>query len=193
VHALAARPLTLRELESAVECLSSRALKRRLLAMQRAGQVERSSDGGGAVYAATEWLRAGIAPLAAAARLERRNPSEGMAPIAPLDVEAGLLLTLPLLALPGEISGSCRIGVELGDSSRSHIAGATVQVKGGRIGSCTAGLDEGADAWAVASADEWLDTVIEPDARRVTSGGDRRLARALLDGLHETLFGVPVR
>jgi DNA-binding HxlR family transcriptional regulator len=193
VHALAARPLDLRELERAVEVLSPRALKRRLLAMQRAGQIETSSSGEGTLYAVTDWLRAGIAPLAAAARLERRNPGDGMAPIAPLDVEAAFLLTLPLLALPTELSGSCRLGVEIGDLGRSRIAGATVQVEGGRITACAPCLDESADAWAIASTGEWLDTVIEPDARRVKSGGDRYLARALLDGLHETLFGVPVR
>jgi len=194
VHALAAQPLTLRELERAVECLSRRALKRRLLTMQRAGQVEaRPSDGEGAIYAATDWLRAGIAPIATAARLERRNPTEEMAPIAPLDVEAGFLLTLPLVELPSELSGSCRLGVELDEGGRSRIAGATARVEAGRVTVCAARLDDRADAWAIAPADDWLDTVIEPDAKRVRSGGDRRLARALLDGLHRALFGIPVR
>lgn len=35
-----------------------------------------------------------------------------------------------------------------------------------------------------------LDTVIEPDAKRVRTGGDRRLAAILVNRLHETLFGV---
>ncbi len=193
VHALAAQPLTLRELERAIECLSRRALKRRLLAMQRSGQVEAGpSDGDGAIFAVTDWLRAGIAPLTAAARLERRNPTEDMAPIAPLDVEAAFLLTLPLLELPGELSGSCRLGVELEDGERSQTAGMTARVEDGRVTACAVRLDSPADAWAIAPAGEWLDTVIEPDAKRVRSGGDRRLALALLDGLHETLFGIPV-
>jgi DNA-binding HxlR family transcriptional regulator len=193
VHALAVQPLTLRELERAIECLSRRALKRRLLAMQRAGQVEGRPNGGeGPTYAVTDWLRAGIAPLAAAARLERRNPSDEMAPIAPLDVEAAFLLTLPQLTLPVGLSGSCRLGVELDDHGGSRIVGATVRVENGRIASCAIGLEESADAWAIASAGDWLDTVIEPDAKFVRSGGDRHLARALLGGLHQTLFGVPV-
>ena len=37
------------------------------------------------------------------------------------------------------------------------------------------------------------DTVIEPDAKLVRSGGDRHLAGTLLEALHQTLFGVPVR
>jgi DNA-binding HxlR family transcriptional regulator len=193
VHALAAQPLTLRELERAVEC-SRRALKRRLLMMQRSGQVEaRPSEGEGAIYSVTDWLRAGMAPLAAAARLERHNPTEEMAPIAPLDVEAGLLLTLPLLELPAELSGSCKLGIELEVGEETRTAGATAQVEDGRVTACNVRLDGQADAWAIAPAGEWLDTVIEPDARRVKSGGNRRLARALLDGLHATLFGIPVR
>jgi DNA-binding HxlR family transcriptional regulator len=194
VHALAAQPLTINELECAVEGLSRRALKRRLLAMQSTGQIEaRPSDGEGAIYAVTDWLRAGIAPLAAAARLERRSPAEGMAPIAPLDVEAAFLLTLPLLELPTELSGSCRLGVEFGEGSRSNVAGATALVEDGRVTACATRLEDRTDAWAIAPAGSWLDTVIEPDARRVQSGGDRRLARALMDGLHGTLFGIPVR
>jgi DNA-binding HxlR family transcriptional regulator len=193
MHALAREPLTLPELDRTVEGLNRRALKRRLVAMQRARLVEaRPSDGEGALYAVTDWLRASIAPLAAAARLERRNPTDDMAPIAPLDVEAAFLLTLPLLELPGELSGSCRLSVEM-DGWEQHLAGATAQVEDGRVTSCAVSLDDRADAWASASAGDWLDTVIEPDAKRVRTGGDRRLARVLLDGLHGTLFGIPVR
>jgi DNA-binding HxlR family transcriptional regulator len=194
MHALAAQPLTLRELDRTVECLGRRALKRQLLAMQRAGQVEaRPSDGAGAIYAVTDWLRSGIAPLTAAARLERRNPTEDMAPIAPLDVEAAFLLTLPLLELPGGVSGSCRLGVELDDGALPRVAGATARVEDGRVSACAVRLDDRANAWAIASAGDWLDTVIEPDARSVRTGGDRYLGRVLLDGLHRTLFGIPVR
>jgi hypothetical protein len=161
------------------------------MAMQDAGQVEACPDEGeGAVYAVTDWLRAGIAPLAVAARLERRDPKEGMAPLESLDVEAGFLLTLPLLELPRELSGTCRLGVNLEDGE--GLAGVTVRIEEGRIASCAMGLDGEADAWAVAFAGDWLDTVIEPDAKRVRTGGDRWLARALLDALHGTLFGVPV-
>jgi DNA-binding HxlR family transcriptional regulator len=194
VHALAAQPLTLQELERTVECLSRRALKRRLAALQRSGQVKaRPGEGQGAIYTATDWLRSGIAPLAVAARLERRNPTGDMVPIAPLDIEAGFLLTLPLIELPSDLSGSCRLGVELGDGKRSCLAGITARVEGGRVTECAVRLDDGADAWAIASVEDWLDTVIEPDAKRVRSGGNRHLARALIDGLHGSLFGIPVK
>lgn len=193
MHALARGPLSLAELDRAIEGPSRAALKRHIVAMQSTGQVEtRLSEGNEPSYAVTDWLRAGIAPLAAAARLEQRKPVEDLAPIASLDVEAAFLLTLPLLELPREISGSCRLAVEVDGARETELAGVTAVVEGGRIASCTAGLAEEVDAWGIASAEDWLDTVIEPDAKRVRTGGDRYLARALLGGLHAKLFGVPV-
>lgn len=193
MHTLAREPLTFRELHRAVEGLSRRVLKRRLTAMQSAGLVEARPDvGEGAIYAVTDWLRAGMAPLIASARLERRTPKEGMMPIDALDVEAGFLLTLPLLRLPKELSGTCRLGVNLADDESSILTGVTAHIEQGRVVSCVAGHDEKADAWAAASAGAWLDTVIEPDAKRVRTGGDRWLAGALLGALHKNLFGVPV-
>lgn len=194
MHALAREPLTLPSLDRAIDGLSQRALKRRLIAMQRAGQIEaRPSEGEGALYSVTDWLRAGIAPLAASARLERRDPTDDMTPIAPLDVEAAFLLTLPLLELPTDLSGSCCLSVEMDPGQESDLAGVTAQVEDGRVISCSLRLDDDADAWGSASAGDWLDTVIEPDAKRVRTGGDRYLGRVLLDGLHKTLFGIPVR
>ena len=193
VHALAREPLTSHELHDAVGDVSRRALRRNVMAMQRAGLVEaRTGDGGDEAQAITDWLRAGIAPLIAAARLERRDPKEGMAPIDALDVEAGFRLSLPLLELPKELSGVCRLGVNLKDDEPSPLTGVTAYIEQGRVVSCQAGLDRPADAWAAAPAGDWLDTVIEPDARAVRTGGDRWLARALLDNLHKALFGVPV-
>jgi DNA-binding HxlR family transcriptional regulator len=192
IHMLARKPLTFGELREAIDGLSRRALKRHLTAMQSAGQLELLPGGGEAIYALTDWLRAGIAPLIASARLERRNPMEGMAPIDALDVDAGFRLSLPLLEMPKELSGACRLGLNLADDESAGLTGVTAHVEQGRVVSCTAGLDERARAWAAGSAADWLDTVIEPDAKRVRSGGDRWLARALLVALHKTLFGVPV-
>lgn len=192
VHMLAREPMTLPELDAAIEGLGRRAVKRHLEAMQSTGQVEALAESGEAIYALTDWARAGIAPLIASARLERRNPMEGMAPIDALDVDAGFRLSLPLLTLPKELSGICRLGLNLDESERSAMTGVTARIEEGRIVSCHDGLDIKANAWAAATAADWLDTVVEPDAKRVRTGGDRWLAGALLDSLHKTLFGVPV-
>lgn len=193
VHALAREPHTFRELHSAVDGMGRRALKRLLAAMQEAGQVETLPDGGGdTIYAANDWLRAAIAPLIASARTERRDPKEGMAPIDALDVEAGFLMSLPLIELPRELSGTCRLGLNLEEDESASLTGVTAHIEQGRVVSSTPGFGEKADAWAAASAGSWLDTVIEPDAKSVRTGGDRWLARAVLTALHKTLFGVRV-
>jgi DNA-binding transcriptional ArsR family regulator len=192
VHMLAREPMTLSELDTAIDGLGCRAVNRHLEAMQSTGQVEALTDGGEAIYALTDWARAGIAPLIASARLERRNPMEGMAPIDALDVDAGFRLSLPLLTLPKELSGVCRLGLNLDEDERSAMTGVTARIEEGRVVSCRDGLDVEANAWAAGTAADWLDTVIEPDTKRVRTGGDRWLSGALLDSLHKTLFGVPV-
>ena len=194
MHTLAREPLTLPELDRSIEGLSRGELKRRLDAMLRSGLVEaHPSDGEGALYAVTDWLRAGIAPVIAAARLERREPREDMAPIADLDIEAAFFLSLPLLRLPPELSGSCRLGVEMPEEQPSHLAGVTACIEEGRVTSCAGRLDLPADTWAAGPAADWLDSVIAPNGKPIRTGGDQWLARALLGALHETLFGVPVR
>jgi DNA-binding transcriptional ArsR family regulator len=194
VHALAREPMTLGELHAAVEGSSRRTLMRHLTAMQSAGQAEALPDGGdGAIYAINDWMRAGIAPLIASARIERRDPKEGMAPIDALDVEACLQLSLPLISMPKELSGTCQLSLSLEEAEESSpMTDLTARIDQGQVTSCHANPKEKADAWACASTTDWLDTIIEPDAKRVRTGGDRWLANALLDRLHRTLFGIPV-
>jgi DNA-binding transcriptional ArsR family regulator len=193
VHMLAREPMTVPELDTAIAGLGRRAIERHLVAMQSTGQVESLAESGEAIYALTDWARAGIAPLIASARLERRNPMKGMAPIDALDVDAGFRLSLPLLTLPMELSGICRLGLNLDETETSAMTGVTARIEEGRVVSCHDGLDIKANAWAAATAADWLDTVVEPDAKRVRTGGDRWLAGAILDSLHKTLFGVSVR
>jgi hypothetical protein len=191
-HALAARPLTAVETCDAIQVLDLDTVEARIDLMEEAGQVEAiPGPHGEPRYAVTDWLRMGIAPLAVAARMELRHPPGDTAPVAALDVEASFLLTLPLLGLPADICGSCSMAVELDEGVNGSPAGVTARIENGRVVSCERRLDEDADAWAVGSAADWLDTLIEPDAKRVRSGGDRQLARRLLYELHETLFGTP--
>jgi DNA-binding HxlR family transcriptional regulator len=193
VHMLAREPMTVPELDAAIEGLGRGAVERQLEEMMCTGQVEALAESGEPIYALTDWARAGIAPLIASARLERRNPMEGMTPIDALDVDAGFRLSLPLLTLPVELSGMCRLGLNLDETERSAMTGVTARIEEGRVVSCHDGLDIKANAWAAATAADWLDTVVEPDAKRVRTGGDRWLSGAILDSLHKTLFGVPVR
>lgn len=194
VHALAAGPRTLTELEGAV---AGSLPRERLLSyvedMERAGLVEARREGDGeARYAATEWLRQAAAPLVAAARVERLRQPRGTAAPDELDVHAAFALTLPRLELPIDLSGSCRIGVELGGGGPPRLTGVTVRFESGRVASVEPGLDDRAGAWAIGSCGDWLDGVVEPDKSRVRTGGDRRLADTLIPGLHGVLFaGAP--
>jgi DNA-binding HxlR family transcriptional regulator len=194
LRALSAGPLSLTELDGVIGSLSYPSLERRLGAMRLAGQVEaRPGNGRGTPYAVTDWLRKGVAPVAAAVRWERRHLPQATAPIGRLDVEAAFLLAVPLLRLPNELSGSCRLATEIPNGKGRRLAGVTVEVKGGQIASCAATLRGSPDAWALGSTAAWLEAVIEYDADRLDLGGNCHLARALLDGLHEALFGVGIR
>jgi hypothetical protein len=193
MHALAAKPLTIAEATEVVGTLSYDVVEERIEGMEDAGQLQALPQAGGEIRSApTDWLREGIAPLAAAARMEHRFPFGDTAPIAALDVEAAFLLTLPLLELPAELSGSCSLAVELDEGVFPSPAGVSARVEERRVVSVEARPDEEADVWATASAADWLDTLIETDAKLVRTGGERHLARRLIYELHQTLFGVEV-
>jgi DNA-binding HxlR family transcriptional regulator len=191
IRVLATRPFSLTELNGLISGLSYPSLERRLGAMRLAGQVERlPGPGRGTPYAVTDWLRRAIAPLAAAARWERAHVPAQTVPIRRLDIEAAFLLAVPLLKLPSELSGSCRLAVELAAANGGgQQAGALVAVREGEVVSCRASLQGHADAWASGSAREWLTAVMEQEADQLEIGGESQLARALLDGLNGSLFG----
>lgn len=189
IHALAEKPLTIDEVVEVVAVLDRETIGGQLDEMLEAGLVDVLEDNEEESFAATEWLRTAIAPLATAARQELRHPLEDTAPIAALDVQASFLLTLPLLDLPREISGTCSLAVELDEGVAGNPSGVTVRIEKGQIASCEVRIAGDVDAWAAAPAGAWLNTVIDMDTSQVRAGGDDRLAGALLEGLHETLFG----
>lgn len=194
LRALAARSLSLTELDRIISGLSYPSLERRLSAMRMAGQLEVvPGDGKGTPYEATDWLRRGIAPILAATRWERRHLPENTAGITRIDVEAAFLLTMPLLRLPAAVAGNCRLALQLPNGSPEQLAGVMATVDGGRVASCTTRLQDSSSAWANGAAGAWLRAVIEADREHLEIGGDSRLARALLEGLFETLFGAGAR
>jgi DNA-binding HxlR family transcriptional regulator len=190
IRAIAARPLALTELNRLIVGLNYPSLERRLGAMRLAGQIE-SSPGRtrGTPYVPTAWLRHAIAPLTAAADWERRHlPSNLAAPIGRLDIEAGFLLAIPLLSLETNMSGVCRLAVELPKNGDQDVAGALIGVDEGRIASCVSRLGGDATAWASGFAPAWLQAVIHRERDSLEIGGDCSLAAAVVDGLQKTLF-----
>jgi hypothetical protein len=187
-HALDREPLTLAELDRAVEPIPEcEVVAEHVEGMRRVGQVEALEAGGETRYALTDWMREGIAPIAAAAWVEVHHPEQAMAPPDVLDVEAAFQLALPLLRLPSDLRGSCRLGVQI-PGGPPLMAGATVEVdRGAVVGSSTL-LEEDPETWATGSPLDWLDTLVDPAAGKIKAGGDTRLAGALIEGLHERLF-----
>jgi len=191
LRALAANPLSLTELDRIIAALSYPALERRLAALRLAGQVEaRAGNGHGTPYAVTEWARHGVGPLAAAARWERRHTGQATPPIRRTDAEAIFLLAMPLLSLSADLSGSCRMAMELPGKKGRRLAGVVVGIEKGRIGSCTSRLEGTPDAWALGSAAAWLEAMVRADMDNIEPGGNGRLVRALLECLHRTLFSA---
>lgn len=193
IRALAARPLSLTELDRLITSLSYPSLERRLQAMRLAGQIEACpSRGRGTPYSVTEWLRRAIGPLAAAARWERKYLTAEAAPIGRLDIEAAFLLTVPMATLAPHLSGVCRLAVDVDSSNGHRLAGVIVDLREGRVASYTSRLQGEFDAVATGSAAAWLRAVVGREPGALEIGGDRELASALVDGLHEALFS-PVR
>jgi DNA-binding HxlR family transcriptional regulator len=190
LRALAAKPFTLTELDGMIASRNYPSLERRLAAMRLAGQVEvREGDGRGTPYGVSAWARLAVAPIVAAARWERRHLTDSTPPILPVDAEAAFLLSMPLLRLPAEVSGSVRMAVDIPDGKNHQLAGVLVRLDEGRIASCTTRLEGHPDAWASGAPPAWLAAVIDGDVDSLELGGDCGLARTMLEAANGTLFG----
>jgi hypothetical protein len=190
VHALAAAPATRPELEASLDPPSA-VIRERLRRMWVTGLLaapDGSETDEDAVYAPTDWLRRGIAPLLAAAQHELRNKPEDAAPPTPLDVEAAFRLALPLLRLREGTSGSCALAVFLDYRTGTEPCGVTARFEDGRAVAIDPDLDPEADARITGSIVDWLDTVVTK-TKRVRAEGDRVLAGLIRQGLHRSLFG----
>jgi DNA-binding HxlR family transcriptional regulator len=194
VRALAARPLSLTELDSVIASVSYPSLERRLIAMRLAGLVEPTSPTGRCrPHTVTDWLRRSIAPIAAAARWEHRHLAASPPAVTNRDIETAFLLALPLLRVPKEISGTCRLTVDTGRGARDGLVGVTVEVRSGEVWACAIQLDGLPDAWALGSTAAWSSAIVHRDARRLELGGDSILATELVECLQDALLGAPAR
>jgi DNA-binding HxlR family transcriptional regulator len=192
VRGLAAKPLSVADLDNLIGGLNYPSLERRVAAMRHAGLVEaRPATGRETPYAATIWLRRAVAPLLTSIRWERAHLTR-CSSVAPIDIEALFLLAMPLLRLDESTTGSCRLAVELQVGGERQVAGVVAEVEQGRLISCTSRLDGRADAWASGTLWAWLEALIEDDDAALEVGGDGSLARALIGGLYAGLF-VPAR
>ena len=192
VRAIAARPLSLTELNKVIPKVSYPSLERRLGSMRLTGLVEaQPSERRGTPYGATEWLRRGIIPMAAGAAWERRYRPEGAQPIGRLGVEALFLLAMPLLEMGSGFAGKFRLAVEVQGGSSPVFAGVLVCFEGGVIVSCSSRLQRDADGWVSGTPDAWLRRMSGVAHGGLESRGDIAASEVLLDAL-EGIGNVPL-
>lgn len=193
LRALAAKPLTLTELDGLISSINYPSLERRLSAMRLASIVEpREGNGRGTPHGVTKWARRGIAPLIAAMLWERCHAAAETAPVTKVDVEATLLLATGLLKPPTDLDGSCRLVVELRNGKGRHFAGVLIEIRDGQVTSLTTRLEGHPNAWVSGPVTAWFAAMIERDEANLELGGDGRLARDLVASLHDALFALPV-
>jgi DNA-binding HxlR family transcriptional regulator len=194
LRALAAQPLALTELSSAIPELSYPALERRLSAMRAARQVELRPDGGRGAkpYAVAEWTRQAVGPLVAAGRCECEHLAEATEPLTRTDIEAAFLLAVPLVDLTVNHSGSCLLAVDTGSGnegeSRDRLAGVYVEIEAGAVASCVSRLEQEPPTWALGTVSSWVEAILERRLGRLRMGGaDPKLATALIEGINASL------
>jgi DNA-binding HxlR family transcriptional regulator len=180
VQILAEQPLNLGDLSARISDLSYPALKRRLAQLRLTDLVAPGSDRDGPPYEPTDWLRQAIVPLAVAGRWERRHDHRAQ-PISKVEVEAALLLALPLVRLPARASGSCTCAVLFGRSRASVTAG----IERGAVVSLDVHPSASPETWALGSVDAWLEATIDGRGDQLRVGGAKpRLAAGVVGGLH---------
>jgi DNA-binding HxlR family transcriptional regulator len=187
MRALAARPLSLTELDSSISDLSYPALERRLSSMRIAGLVEAQPGRGARTpYAVTEWARRGVAPIAAASHCELTHLGPRSAPVTRVDIEAAFLLAAPLVGLREPTAGLCQLEVEATPESISRPAGVQVTIENGKVVSCVSQLQSHPPAYAAGSAVKWFSAIRDGKVGELRFGGSRKIAEDLVAGLHAT-------
>lgn len=194
VRALAARPLSLTDLNRLISAFNYPYLERRFSALRLCGLIEpRPGEGRGTLYGPSRWLQRACGPLMAAAQWERRHAAAQTAGER-FDFEAAFLLGALGRPLSAEANGRCRLSVELRNgSSEPALAGVQLQVVEGEIRSCVARPEGSADASASGPSSTWVRALMSGQPDELYLSGDRHLAIEIVDSLHRKLFRAPVR
>lgn len=195
LRALAAAPLTLTELDRAISTLNYPSVERRLAAMRLAGLIEELDEGGlGKPYAVTEWTRHAAAPLVAAAHWERLHAPQWSPPFGRVEFETTVLLVAPLMTIHADAVGTCRLALELPPAADRRapgdrrLAGVVAEVADGRVSRYALRTDDDVDAWALGSANDWIEALARADSDGIEIGGDGPFARSMVNSLHSALF-----
>lgn len=188
MRALAAKPLSLTELDRLLSAINYPALERRLGAMRFAGQIVPAPGRATATpYRVTRWLREAVVPLASAASWERGRVPDRCEPFNRLDVETVFLLVAPMMEPSSEVDGTCRLAVEISNDCEGALAGVVVTFEHGRLTSCLSDPLSDADGSAVGSVTAWLDALAAGDWSRIHCSGRDGVAESVTAALATTL------
>lgn len=80
------------------------------------------------------------------------------------------------------------MGAEISNGKVDKLAGVVVEIVGGNVISYTTDLKSDTQGWALGSVGAWLEAIVDLEVNRLELGGDGRLARCLVEGLHAGLF-----
>ncbi|HEU5063166.1 MAG TPA: winged helix-turn-helix transcriptional regulator [Solirubrobacterales bacterium] len=187
IRALAGRAYSLTELDRLIPRVSYPSLERRLAALRIVGLVEgHRVDGGTTPHSATDWLRRAVAPAVAAIAWEQRFLPQSSQSVGRLDVEAAFLLAIPLTRLPKDVSGRCRLAVEVQRAATPDFAGVVVRVEEGKVVSCLPNLKGEVEGWASGSPRAWLNRLMGSPSQELDLGGEIALADAIVEALRRT-------
>jgi DNA-binding HxlR family transcriptional regulator len=193
LRALAAKPLSLTQLDRLIPSVNYPALERRVAAMRSAGQIvaERGSSGS-RPYQVTNWLRTAAGPLLAAANWEESRTPAAADPFDRLDAEAVFLLLLPLLELPAGWSGTCHLAIDLRDNHRAGVSGVLVEFDRGRATACRSPGKSSPPTQVIGSASVWMRVLNGDSKEGLEVTGQSDLANEIVDSLRRALLDYDV-
>ncbi len=184
LRALAAKPLSLTELDQLIGGSNYPALERRLAAMRETKQIAATSLGMTPTwYGLTRWTRKAAAALLAAAGWEGRHGSGVVEPLARVDVEGIFLLAGPLLRSRNPIQGTCKLAMTVKDGPVPECAGVVLCLESGRAVSYRSDRHVDAHAWAEGSIAAWTGALGPGGKAELDIGGEWELASAVVAGL----------
>lgn len=179
LRALAARPLSLTDLDRLIGDVTYPSLERRLVAMRGVGLLRSlAANPQGTPHVVTPWMRIGLIPLVACVRWESRHLADSNA-ITQRDIETVFLLGLPLLRLPSALTGSCRLSVEIGADGRDGRIGTLAEFVHGRLRSASSRLTGKPAASVTGSLAAWFSAVLDRDEEALERFGDAHLSDAV--------------
>ena len=192
LRALAARPLTLTQLDRLIGAFSYPALERRLSAMRSTGLAESTANRGGTPYTVTPWTRQGIGPIIAAALFERLHLADVPPPTRSTSRRHFFSLRRSRSCPQRQMASAAwppRRVTAVADNGRH--AGVEVTVDRGRV-ECVSPASTQPPQLGNGPDHRLAGALVHGRPEQLHIGGDRRLALSLIQGMHEQLF-APLR